>query len=78
MGHALSGPHDPRSLSLGGGWEQVEWNEEQASSWLRSSQLAIRQLEPDASGYWRPAWLPRMLAWAVILLGCYLSFVLFW
>jgi len=69
-------------FSLLAGWqparEQVEWKEKQASSWLRSSQLAIRQLEPDASGYWRPAWLPRMLAWAVILLGCYLSFVLFW
>jgi SSS family solute:Na+ symporter len=69
-------------FSLLAGWqparEQIEWKEEQASSWLRSSQLAIRQLEPDASGYWRPAWLPRMLAWAVILLGCYLSFVLFW
>jgi len=69
-------------FSLLAGWQtagkQANWEEKSSSSWLRNSQLAIRQLKPDPSGYWRPAWLPSVLGWAVILLGCFLSFVTFW
>ena len=69
-------------FSLLAGWkparQKADRAETQPSSWLRNSQLAIRQLEPEAAGYWRPAWLPGMLGWAVIVLGCYLSFVVFW
>ena len=69
-------------FSLLAGWQparqKADWAETQPSSWLRNSQLAIRQLEPEAAGYWRPAWLPGMLGWGVIVLGCYLSFVVFW
>ena len=69
-------------FSLLAGWQtaekQTNWEEKSSSSWLRNSQLAIRQLKPDPSGYWQPAWLPSVLGWAVILLGCFLSFVTFW
>ncbi|MFP6647843.1 MAG: hypothetical protein VB817_00185 [Pirellulaceae bacterium] len=69
-------------FSLLAGWQpagqQAAWSEKQASSWLRNSQLAIQQLQPETAGTWQPAWLPRLLGWAVILLGCYLSFVVFW
>jgi hypothetical protein len=69
-------------FSLLAGWQpagqQAAWSEQQSSSWLRSSQLAIQQLKPATAGHWRPDWLPRLLGWAVILLGCYLSFVVFW
>jgi len=69
-------------FSLLAGWQpagqQAAWSEQQSSSWLRNSQLAIQQLKPATAGHWRPDWLPRLLGWAVILLGCYLSFVVFW
>ena len=69
-------------FSLLAGWQpagqQAAWSEQQASPWLRNSQLAIQQLQPVTAGKWQPAWLPRLLGWAVILLGCYLSFVVFW
>jgi len=69
-------------FSLLAGWQpagqQAAWSEQQTSPWLRNSQLAIQQLKPATAGHWQPAWLPGLLGWAVILLGCYLSFVVFW
>ena len=58
--------------------QKADRAETRPGSWLRNSQLAIRQLEPEAAGYWRPAWLLGMLGWAVIVLSCYLSFMVFW
>ncbi len=69
-------------FSLLAGWQPAEtrshWEEKSTSSWLRNSQKAIRQLQPEPSKYGQPAWLPCVLGWTVILLGSFLSFVIFW
>ncbi|MGE3999387.1 MAG: hypothetical protein AB7I48_04170, partial [Planctomycetaceae bacterium] len=67
-------------FSLFAGWEpRGELFHEEQPGWLRSSQLALRQLDSAA----RPRapvsfLLPTVLACIVVAAGCALSFVVFW
>ena len=67
-------------FSLFAGWEpHGELLHEEKTGWLRSSQLALRQLKPapdlpDAAA----SWLPAVMAVIAVAIGCALSFLVFW
>jgi SSS family solute:Na+ symporter len=69
-------------FSLLAGWQEAghreTWLEKDTDSWLYRSQLAIRELQPVDSVVQRYRRVPALLALGVILLGAYLSFVVFW
>ena len=67
-------------FSLFVGWEpRGELLHEEQTGWLRSGQLALRQLKPasdqQATALSR---LPAVIAVLAIAIGCGLSFLLFW
>jgi len=67
-------------VSLCFGWEPPgELLHEEKTGWLRSSQLAIRQLESAAKPQAvRAPWLPALLAVVTVAIGLVLSFFIFW
>ena len=67
-------------VSLFAGWEpRGELSHEEKTGWLRSSQLALRQLESARKTQAMPASrLPAVLAVIAVAIGCGLSFFVFW
>jgi SSS family solute:Na+ symporter len=67
-------------ISLFVGWEpRGELVHAERTGWLRSSQLAIQQLETVSHSRTAPAsWLPAVLAVIAVAIGCTLSFFVFW
>ena len=63
------------------GWETgdggLHQEHREEGAWLRSSQLAVRELEVDQT-HAREGRLPVVLALGVVAIGCLLSFVVFW
>ena len=66
--------------SLFAGWEaRGELSHEEKTGWLRSSQLALRQLESAPERQAMPSSaLPAVLAVIAVVIGCVLSFLVFW
>ena len=67
-------------FSLFAGWEpRGELLHEEKTAWLRSGQLALRQLklvsDPQATAV---SWLPAATAVIAVAIGCALSFLTFW
>ena len=66
-------------VSLVAGWEKRKHLlREEIGTWLRASQTTVRQLERDMPTHHAPQslivrWLP-----AVVAIGCFLSYVVFW
>ena len=67
-------------FSLIAGWEpRGELLREEKTGWLRSGQLALRQLEPAPDPLGTAAsWLPAVMAVIAVVMGCALSFLIFW
>ena len=67
-------------VSLLAGWEpRGELLPAERTGWLRSSQLAIQQLDSASPTHTAPAsWLPAVLAVVAVAIGCTLSFLVFW
>jgi len=67
-------------VSLLAGWEpRGELLPAERTGWLRSSQLAIQQLDSvEKTHAARASWLPAVLAVIAVAIGCTLSFFVFW
>jgi SSS family solute:Na+ symporter len=66
-------------VSLFVGWEPVgDLKHVEQPGWLRTSQLAIQQLETPHDQKSATDRLPLLLAWSAFAIGCWLSFVVFW
>lgn len=71
-------------VSLVAGWEpRDELLHEEKTGWLRTSQLAIQKIDREAAKAAQEpsrfgAWLPLILAAIVVVIGCVLSFIIFW
>jgi len=67
-------------VSLVAGWEpRGELLHEEKTGWLRSGQLELRKLQPSTDLQATPASrLPAVLAIIAVVIGCVLSFVVFW
>ncbi|MCH2213271.1 MAG: hypothetical protein MK110_18375 [Fuerstiella sp.] len=61
------------------GWEpKGELKHVEKAGWLRTSQLAIRQIETPDESRAASYRLPLLLAFVACAIGCWLSFVVFW
>ena len=71
-------------ISLFVGWEKRgHFLHEEKAAWLRASQSKVQQLEDSRASHQAPhglfaRGLPALLVILAVVLGCYLSFVVFW